>query len=401
MPSNEKKGKTPVIKNNKHICSKCGFDNQNFAVYCEICFYPLSNTKLDKPEFTTENSSVVKPQRAKDSSKHSRDFRQELKKPSVISGLGVLALAIALWINYFISLQPRYIGSSRTGDKLALYDSMSQVKDVPSGLYSYGGALYFASLVAHGMNSAMLQEHPYFDLRYTKARNNDQSYHNGIQMLLDGELSFAFNGRSLTDEEYSQANLRDIRLQQIPIAIDGTVFFGNSQNSVKGLSLAQAKDIFAGKITNWKQLGGRDLPITPVLLNPENIETLNLNNPDIIPKKTQYVSNYTLALRKVIATPGAISFASSSLAQKQQLIKVFGLAEDNSASYIKPLIAGKPNLAEFKSGQYPLTRRLFLVVRQDGTPDQSAGKAYAQMLLSGQGQAIVESAGFVPLYSRQ
>ncbi|MEN9521002.1 MAG: hypothetical protein RLZZ381_3590, partial [Cyanobacteriota bacterium] len=44
--------------------------------------------------------------------------------------------------------------------------------------------------------------------------------------------------------------------------------------------------------------------------------------------------------------------------------------------------------------------RLFVVIRLDGTPDQLAGKAYAEMLLSNQGQSIVEASGFVPLYNQ-
>ena len=397
MQSNNQQRKAFTLKNQKHICPKCGFENHNSAVYCEICFYPLSIDEPNTNKSLATKPLVVKPQRANALKLSANGFRQELHKPSVLSGLAVLAIAIALWVNYFISRQPSYITSSQ-GDSLALYDSMSQVPEVPDGLFSYGGALYFASLVAHGMNDAMLREHPNFDLRYTKPLNNDQSYSNGIKMLLDGELSFAFNGRPLVDREYSQARLRDMKLQQVPIAIDGIVIFGNNQILTKGLSLDQVRDIFTGKITNWKQLGDQDLPITPVLLSPEDIELLNLDNTSAIPSTTEYVSNYTLALRKVIATPGTISFASSSLVQNQQLIKVFGLAEENSRNYMNPLIAGKPNLKIFKSGNYPLTRRLFLVIRQDGTPDQLAGKAYAQMLLSREGQAIVRKAGLVPLY---
>ena len=399
MQSNNQQRKAFILTNQEHICPKCGFENHNSAVYCEICFYPLSIDEPNTNKSLATKPPVVKPQRVNvPKYKYSENsFKQELQKPSVLGGLVVLGIAIALWANYFISRRPTYITSPQ-GDSLALYDFMSQVPDVPDGLFSYGGALYFASLVAHGMNDTMLRVHPNFDLRYTKPTNNDQSYSNGIKMLLDGELSFAFNGRPLVDQEYSQARLRDMNLQQVPIAIDGIVIFGNNQISTKGLSLDQVRDIFTGKITNWKQLKGQDLPITPVLLSPEDIELLDLDNAANIPSTTEYVSNYTLALRKVIATPGTISFASSSLVQNQQLIKVFGLAEENSRNYINPLVAGKPNLKIFKSGNYPLTRRLFLVTRQDGTPDQLAGKAYAQMLLSREGQAIVRKAGLVPLY---
>ncbi|MEM8674743.1 MAG: substrate-binding domain-containing protein [Cyanobacteria bacterium P01_G01_bin.67] len=395
MYFSDRTDKSSVAKNHNHICPKCSFDNHTAAIYCEICFYPLNVST-----YTPKKSSSPKPQPTKAHNQTTANIKQELQKPSVISGLLVLALAIALWVNYFISRRPTYLASP-LGDKIALYDSMNQVRNVPEGLFSYGGALYFASLVAHGINDAMMQSHPNFNLRYTKPRNQDQSYANGIQMLLDGELSFAFNGRSLTDAEYSQAKLRSVDLQQIPIAIDGIVFFGNNNIAVNNLSLDQVKDIFTGKITNWNQLGGENRRITPVLLTPENLEILGFQDVPPLPPSTNYVANYTLALRKVIATPGAISFASASLVKDQQAIKVFGLAESNSVNYVAPFVAGKTNLELFRNGSYPLTRRLFVVIRRDGTPDQLAGKAYTQMLLSNQGQKIVESAGFVPLYGEK
>ena len=286
-------------------------------------------------------------------------------------------------------------------DKLTLHDSMSEVQNVPSGLFSYGGALYFASLIAHGMNDAMMRNHPEFNLRYTKPVNQEPSYGNGIKMLLDGELSFAFNGRPLNDEEYAQAKLRDIELLQVPIAIDGVTVFGNKNIDVSRLSLVQVRDIFAGKITNWKELGGADLPISPILLSREDLEILGTKPDSPTPKNIQYVSNYTIAVREVIATPGAIAFASTSLVEDQQGIKAFALAGNDSNNYIRPIVKGKANLGLFKNGVYPLTRRLFIVIRKDETPDLLAGKAYTQMILSQQGQKIVEASGFVPLYNRE
>ena len=394
MHSKDPKEKAAVDRNQKQTCPKCSFENHPTAVYCEICFYPLSTDSFDIKEAKIHQSQ---PTRVRATTTPHTSLGQELKRPSVLSGLGVLGLAIALWINYLV---PPATLSTATDSEITLYNSMRQVKDVPQGLFSYGGALYFASLVAHGMNEAMMQSHPNFYLRYTKPINQDQSYANAIKMLLQGELSFAFNGRPLTDREYSRANLRKIGLQQVPIAIDGIVFFGNNSISVDNLSLDLVRDIFTGKIDNWQQLGGADLPITPVLLTPENLAILGLSDTANIATNTQYVDNYTLALRKVIATPGAISFASASLAQ-QQAIKVFNLAAENSTNYVSPFVAEEPNLPSFKSGTYPLTRRLFIVTREDGTPEESAGIAYTEMLLSKEGQEIVKQSGFVPLYETE
>jgi phosphate transport system substrate-binding protein len=400
--SNQNKKNSIPKKNNKNnICPQCGFNNHPPTLYCEICFYPLNAVveyqfKIHQPQ----KSEPIVPPLDVIQEQSPDNLRAELRKPSVISGLLALGLAIALWFNYFLERRPTYI-SANGENRIALYDSMSQVQDVPSGLFSYGGALYFASLVAHGMNDAIAQDYPEFNLRYTKPTNQDPTYTYGIKMLLDGELSFAFNGRPLTAQEYMQAKLRNIKLLQIPIAIDGIAVFGNNGLVVNNLSLDQVQDIFTGKISNWQQLGGVNLPITPILLTPENLEILAIKNLSAVSNKTKYAANYTLAVRKVIAIPGAISLASASLIQNQQGIKVFNLATEDSANYVAPMMKKQPNLKLFENGGYPLTRRLFVVIRQDGTPDQLAGKAYAQMILSNQGQAIVEASGFVPLYNKK
>ncbi len=53
------------------------------------------------------------------------------------------------------------------------------------------------------------------------------------------------------------------------------------------------------------------------------------------------------------------------------------------------------NTPAFQSGKYPITRRLFVIVKQDGGVDQQAGEAYAKLLLTFQGQELIAKAGFV------
>jgi phosphate transport system substrate-binding protein len=55
------------------------------------------------------------------------------------------------------------------------------------------------------------------------------------------------------------------------------------------------------------------------------------------------------------------------------------------------------NTEVIQSGKYPLTRRLVVVVKQDGQIDQQAGEAYAHLLLTTQGQELIEKAGLVPI----
>jgi phosphate transport system substrate-binding protein len=73
-------------------------------------------------------------------------------------------------------------------------------------------------------------------------------------------------------------------------------------------------------------------------------------------------------------------------------------AIDNYPDQIKPWVDGRLNKEAFKDASYPLTRRIYLVYRIDGSTDQKAAEAYAQFLRSAEGQQIIERAGFVPIY---
>jgi phosphate transport system substrate-binding protein len=57
----------------------------------------------------------------------------------------------------------------------------------------------------------------------------------------------------------------------------------------------------------------------------------------------------------------------------------------------------KLNSNAFRRGDYPITRKLFVIVKLNGQNDQQAGEAYANWLLTPQAQDLIEKAGFVRL----
>jgi phosphate transport system substrate-binding protein len=118
-------------------------------------------------------------------------------------------------------------------------------------------------------------------------------------------------------------------------------------------------------------------------------------------KNVKIVRDYTHAMRQTAATPGAISFASAAIARSQQTIKPIALAKENSKNYIFPFESeGQVNIEAFRSLEYPVTRRMFVAYRLDGTPEEKAAIAYANLLMTAQGQQIFKEAGFANLYGR-
>jgi len=227
-------------------------------------------------------------------------------------------------------------------------------------------------------------------------------------MLLKNDLSFSQNAMPLSPAEYDEAKAHGFKLQEVPVGIDAVVFFTHPSLNIPGLSVVQLQLIYLGRVTNWKQLGGPDLPITPITTDPKDsnaIEMLMSNLPNGVNavRGVQIVRDYTAAIRLTSATPGGISFGSISTVRGQQTIKPLVLAKSRSApeeitQYINPYTSqGQINSDAIKSGSYPLTRHIFVDIRRDGTVNEKAGVAYANLLLSFEGQRIVEAAGFIPI----
>jgi len=92
--------------------------------------------------------------------------------------------------------------SSSDSSDIQSYSSMKEVANVPEGRFNFGGSLIFASIVAQGTHKAINQAHPKFLLRYNEPIDNQPGTGKGIEMLLNGQLSFALSGRPLEDVEY-------------------------------------------------------------------------------------------------------------------------------------------------------------------------------------------------------
>lgn len=300
--------------------------------------------------------------------------------------------------NSFLSLSQPSAELPQNSD-LQLKDSMQAVQKVPSGLFNYAGAPAFAALTAQGMNDAMSQAHPGFRLRYTEPPAGSPGSGTAINMLINGETSLAQSARTLEDEDYNKAKARGFSLEQIPIAIDGVVYYTNPGLNIPGLSVDQLQAIFQGKVTNWEQVGGPNLKIEPVGLDPKITSALKLLlGNDEIGSNVEVVRDFTSAIRKVARTPGGISYASAPLVVNQQTIRPIAIAKAGSTDYIQPFSGDKQvNAKAFKDGSYPMTRRFFIVIRRDGSIDEQAGIAYINMVLSREGQDIVEQAGYVAI----
>lgn len=287
--------------------------------------------------------------------------------------------------------------------------SFASVEQVPSGLFSYGGSTTWAPIRTEA-DAAIKTALPKFQLRYTNPTTGAPGSGTGIKMLLNNQLAFSQSSRSVKDKEYQQAQQRGFKLEEIPVAIDGIAIAVNSNLNIPGLTLTQLKDIYTGKITNWQEVGGENQPIVPYSKISEGgtVEFFvnNILEKEEFGQNVEKISTTTEGLRKVAQNNGGIYYASAPEVVGQCGIKPLPIGRTQSKlipPYKEPYIPptecpqkrNQLNVDAFRSDEYPMTRRLFVVVKKNDQIDEQAGVAYANLLLTDEGQKLISQAGFV------
>ncbi|MEH2197028.1 PstS family phosphate ABC transporter substrate-binding protein [Nostoc sp.] len=291
-------------------------------------------------------------------------------------------------------------------------NTFTSVKDVPTGLFNYGGSTSWAPIRLI-VDPAIQAARPELRLRYVEPSNTSPGSGTGIQSLIDGQLAFAQSSRPILDRELSRAQQRGFTLKQIPVAIDGLAVAVNPNLNIAGLTVDQLKSIYTGKINNWSQVGGPNIPIKPYSRRIADGGTVELFVQDILggqafSSNVEFISTTTQALQKLAASYGSIYYASAPEVIPQCSIKALPLGR-TQGQYIPPYQEpsvlpsecpgkrNKLNIDAFQSGKYPITRNLFVVVKQNSQTEQQAGVAYANLLLTEQGQELISQAGFVKI----
>ncbi len=303
-------------------------------------------------------------------------------------------------------------GSSDSTQQGTPPETFAQVQNVPEGLFNYGGSTTWAPLRLE-VDPAIQTVWPKFRLRYTDPTSGAPGSGTGIKMLLDDQLAFSQSSRPLKDEEYQRAEQRGFTLEEIPVAIDGIAVAVHPDLTLPGLTVAQLKDIYTGKLINWNQLGGPDLSITPYSRRIEEGGTIEFFAENVLAGEefganVEFIPTTTQALRAVAENPGGIYYASAPEVVPQCTVKSLPIgreAEELIPPYQEPFVPlsqcptqrNQLNADAFQSGDYPITRRLFVIVKQNEQLDEQAGEAYARLLLTAQGQELISEAGFVSI----
>ena len=274
--------------------------------------------------------------------------------------------------------------------------------NVPTGQFTYGGSTTWAP-IRGTVDPQIEQVFPGLQLIYKDPTNQAPGSSVGIQMLINGELDFAQTSRPLTSTEKQQAQQNGITLQEIPIAIEGIAVVTHPGLPLSDLSQTDLRDIYTGRVNNWQQLGGPDLPIVAISRDDTGGTVIFFSqavlNGETLATSVQRSNTTTEAIRLTGSTPGAIYFASAPEIVGQCTVKPISI--DQQPPYQPPYIdlqncpsqRNQPNLEGFETGDYPLTRQIYIVTNADAP----IGQTYAELMLSAEGQTALNDIGFAQL----
>lgn len=196
----------------------------------------------------------------------------------------------------------------------------------------------------------------------------------GISALFDKTTDIAMSSRDLKPEEQSKADSEDV--EKTVIALDGISIIVNKESNVNNLNSKQVHDIFTGKITNWSEVGGSNLPIS-VVARDEASGTREgfdkLLSIDSLAKGAKQIEATGEVIRTIADNKGAIGYVSSG----SSLDNVKVLSFENI----------KPSDDNIKSKKYKLFRNFFLLNHKS---DKSAHD-FVQFTLKPETQELLKS----------
>lgn len=224
---------------------------------------------------------------------------------------------------------------------------------------------------------------------------NHSKTHNAYVKLINDEVDLILVTQP-SEDELKLAAEKGVELEVIKVVNEAFVFFINSNNSVKDLTLEQIQSIYAGEITNWSQVGGADEKIIayqrPVNSGSQTgMLNLVMKDKKIAEAPTENIAMDMTDIIDVVSdyenNSGAIGYSYYYYANTMYLSDDISLLSVNGV---------EPNNETIKAGEYPIQTAYYIVIRKDESED-SKTRELVEAMLSTRGQLAAENAGYVPL----
>ena len=212
----------------------------------------------------------------------------------------------------------------------------------------------------------------------------------GISALVEGSCDIAMASRKMKFEEKNKFQDDGRKLTEVIVAYDALAVIVNPKNKISNLTREQLEDIFTGKITNWKEVGGKDLKIVPYSRETSS-GTYEFFKEHVLNKKNFVSSILSMPatgaiIQSVSQTEGAIGYVG--LAYLNKNVKAISVSYDGGKTYVSP------SVKTAKNSTYPIVRALYYYYTDKSSSDS---QKFINFILSKQGQKIVEQEGYISL----
>ncbi|MFC7366263.1 MULTISPECIES: substrate-binding domain-containing protein [Bhargavaea] len=210
------------------------------------------------------------------------------------------------------------------------------------------------------------------------------------ESLINGEVDIIFVAGP-SDAQKERARRAGKELELTPIGKEAFVFFVNESNPVEGLTQEEIRGIYSGKITNWKEVGGKGTEIRAYQRPPDSgsqtaLEAFMGDTP-IMVAPTEQTADLMSGIIEDVADyrnyGGAIGYTFRFYSQTM-------IGDDKVR--LLAVDAVEPTADNIRSGDYPIVSELYAVTAGTDNPNV---KPFIDWILSEEGQEIVERTGYV------
>jgi len=237
--------------------------------------------------------------------------------------------------------------------------------------------------IAQGTLEAYMKKNPGVQISLSGGGSGE-----GIKALIDKTTDIATSSREIKKEEIALAQTKGVKPVAHVVAKDALTPVVHPKNKVTNLSIDQLSQIYQGKITNWKEVGGEDLKIVVISRDSssgtfESWDHFVMKKAKVTPKAQMLASNGALV---------------TAVAKNRYAIAYLGIGYVNKS--VKPLQVNgiTASIQTALSNEYPLSRELYMYT--NGEPAGDVAKFIA-FVKSAEGQKIVAKEGFVPLVTKK
>lgn len=200
----------------------------------------------------------------------------------------------------------------------------------------------------------------------------------GIEAVANGRADIGNSSRSLKYEEEARGVMENVvAIEGIAVCVDGT-------NKVSGLTVQQLTDIYTGAVTNWKMVGGADVPVVVIGREAGSgtreafEELLNLEEKCVYANELDATG---AVMARIASTPGAIGYVSLDVV-------------DSSVRAV-PLEGVEPTAENIRAGKYCLSRPFVMATKGRVAEQNELVRAWFEYVYGEEGQNIAAGVGLI------